>query len=147
MAERQLFCRIITPERTVFDGEVEMVKLRIADGDIGVMSDHQPIVSTVGIRDVQVVMENDERQIFATSDGFFKVSDNLVQILVEEAVPAEEIDPDVAGNRIEDAERLLAETPEDEENERRRRELERERLMGENLARIHAQYTEGQAGR
>ncbi len=144
MAEdgRQLFCRVITPERMVFDGEAKLVKLRIADGDIGVMAEHQPIVSTVEARDVQVVGEDDERSVFAVSDGFFKVSENLVQVLVEEAVPAEEIDSDAAGNRVEEADKALSELGGEDEDEtrRRREELERERRMGENLARVAREY-------
>lgn len=139
---RQLFCRVITPERMVFDGEAKLVKLRIADGDIGVMAEHQPVVSTVAARDVQVVGEDDERSVFAVSDGFFKVSENLVQVLVEEAVPAEEIDSDAAGNRVEEADKALSELGGEDEDEtrRRREELERERRMGENLARVAREY-------
>ncbi|MBA2694036.1 MAG: ATP synthase F1 subunit epsilon [Rubrobacter sp.] len=140
---RQLFCRIITPERMVYDGEAEMVKVRIADGDIGVMADHQPIVSTVGIRDVQVVKEGDEREVFAVSDGFFKVSENLVQILVEEAVAASDIDSDAAENDVEEADRELSElSGDDEETQRLREELERRRLIGENMALVARRYGE-----
>lgn len=129
----------------VFDGEAEMVKVRIADGDIGVMADHQPIVSTVGIRDVQVIKEDDEREVFAVSDGFFKVSENLVQILVEEAVEANDIDPDEAENDVEEADRELSELSggEDEEETKLRREgLERRRAIGENMARVARRYGE-----
>jgi F-type H+-transporting ATPase subunit epsilon len=141
---RQLFCRVITPERMVFDGEAEMVKVRIADGDVGVMADHQPIVSTVGIRDVQVVKEGDEREVFAVSDGFFKVSENLVLILVEEALRADEIDPDEAENEVEEADRALSElSGDDEETQRRREELERRRAIGENRALVARRYGGG----
>lgn len=139
MAGRQLYCRIITPEKMVFDGEAKLVKLRIADGDIGIMADHQPIVSTVGVRDVVVVEENDERRTFATSDGFFKVSENLVQILVEEAAEDSEIDVNAAENRVENAESELGELSgddDDEEVRRKRESLERERSIGETFARI-----------
>ena len=127
----------------VFDGEAKLVKLRIADGDIGVMAEHQPVVSTVAARDVQVVGNDDERSVFAVSDGFFKVSENLVQVLVEEAVPAEEIDSAAAGNRVEEADKAISELGgENDEDEtwRRREELERERRMGENLARVAREY-------
>jgi ATP synthase F1 epsilon subunit len=76
---RQLFCRIITPEEMIFDGEADLVVARIADGEIGVLVDHAPLVSTLEIGDVRIT-EGEERHIYATSDGFFKVSENLVQI-------------------------------------------------------------------
>jgi hypothetical protein len=79
-----LFCRVITPEEVVFDDEVDMVVARIADGELGVLVDHAPLVSTVEPGAVRI-SHGDERHIYATSDGFFKVSENLVQVLVEEA--------------------------------------------------------------
>jgi F-type H+-transporting ATPase subunit epsilon len=140
---RQLFCRIITPEKMVYDGEADLVMARIADGDIGVMVDHAPIVSTAEVGDVRI-REGEELHVFATSDGFFKMSENLVQILVEEAVEAGEIDVDAAGDQVEEAERELSEVSEDDEDaERARAELERKRRMGENLMRVAGRYGQG----
>ncbi len=139
---RQLYCRVITPERMIFDDQVDLVIARIADGQIGVLVDHAPTVSTVEIGDVRI-QQGEERHVYATSDGFFKVSENLVQILVEEAVPAGEIDTDQAQTRIEEAENQLSELSEggDEENtERARADIERRRRMGENLARVAREY-------
>ncbi len=140
---RQLFCRVITPEKVIYDGEADLVVVRIADGDIGVLADHAPVVSTVEPREVRIY-QNDERHVFATSDGFFKVSENLVQILVEEAVPPGEIAVDEAENRIEEAENELSEvSPDDEEGERKQAELERRRRIAENLVRAAREYGEG----
>ncbi len=140
---RQLYCRVITPERMIFDDQVDMVITRIADGQIGVLVDHAPTVSTVEIGDVRI-QQGEERHVYATSDGFFKVSENLVQILVEEAVPAGEINTDEAQNRVEEAERALSELSEGDDEggntERARADIERRRRMGENLARVAREY-------
>ena len=122
---RQLFCRIITPEKMVYDGEANLVVARIADGDVGVMVDHAPLVSTAEIGDVRI-REGEELRVFATSDGFFKVSENLVQVLVEEA------------------ERELSEVSEDaEDRDRVMAEIDRKRRMGENLMRVAGKYGQG----
>ena len=140
---RQLFCRVITPEQVIFDGEADLVVTRIADGDIGVLVDHQPVVSTVEIGVVRI-NQDDERYVYATSDGFFKVSENLVQILVEEAVSPDEIDVDAAESRVEEAENELSEvSDEDEDSDRQRKEIERRRTIGENLVRVAREYGEG----
>ena len=137
---RRLFCRVITPEEIVYDGEATRVVARIADGDIGVMVDHAPLVSSVEIGEVRIT-EDDEQYVYATSDGFFKVSENLVQVLVEEAIKVDDIDVDDAGNRVEAAERDLSEASEDaEDHDRVRDEIERRRRMGENLARLARKY-------
>jgi F-type H+-transporting ATPase subunit epsilon len=137
---RQLFCRIITPQRPIFDDEADLVIVRIADGEIGVLVDHAATVSTVEIGDVRI-QQGEEWSIYATSDGFFKVSENLVQILVEEAVPVEEINPEEAENRVEEAERALAEASEADEQERE--EIIRRQRVGENLVRVARRYGEG----
>jgi F-type H+-transporting ATPase subunit epsilon len=139
-AGRQLFCRIITPEQMIFDDEVDLVITRIADGEIGVLVDHAPVVSTVEIGDVRI-QQGEEWSIYATSDGFFKVSENLVQILVEEAVPAGEIDVAEAENRVEEAERELSELS-GEDLEEAQEEIERRERMGENLVRVARRYGE-----
>ena len=137
---RQLFCRVITPEEIVYDGEADLVVARIADGDLGVMVDHAPLVSTVEAGEVRI-REGEEQHVYATSDGFFKVSENLVQILVEEAVAPDEIDVDEAEDRIEKAERELSGVSEDaEDRDRVRGEVERRRRMGENLVRVARKY-------
>jgi F-type H+-transporting ATPase subunit epsilon len=139
---RQLFCRVITPEKVIYDGEADLVVARIADGDIGVKRDHAPVVSTVEPREVRIY-QDDEKYVFATSDGFFKVSENLVQILVEEAAAPDEIDVDEAESRVENAENELSELSEDEESERQRAEIERRRQVAENLVRVAREYSEG----
>ena len=131
---RQLFCRIITPERPIFDDEADLVIVRIADGEIGVLVDHAPTVSTVEIGDVRI-RQGEEWSIYATSDGFFKVSENLVQVLVEEAIPVAEIDVGEAENRVEEAERDLSEA-----SDERRKEIERHQRVGENLVRVARRY-------
>jgi F-type H+-transporting ATPase subunit epsilon len=139
---RQLFCRVITPEEVIYDGEADLVIARIADGDLGVLVDHSPLVSTVEVGEVRI-RENDEQHVYATSDGFFKVSDNLVQLLVEEAVSAEDIDVDAAENRVEEAEKdLSAVSEEAEDRDRVVAEIERRQRMGENLVRVARKYSE-----
>ncbi len=141
---RQLFCRVITPEEIVYDGEVDLVIARIADGEIGVLVNHAPLVSSVETGEVRI-KEGEEEHVYATSDGFFKVSENLVQVLVEEAVAPGDINIDEAETRIEEAERELSELADQDEEERgpKERELERRRRMGENLVRVARRYGEG----
>jgi F-type H+-transporting ATPase subunit epsilon len=139
---RQLFCRLITPQKVIYDGEADLVVVRIADGDIGIMRNHAPIVSTVEPREVRIT-QDDEKYVFATSDGFFKMSENLVQILVEEAMSPDEIDIEEAESRVEKAENELSEISDEEDGERQRAEIERRRQVAENLVRVAREYGEG----
>jgi F-type H+-transporting ATPase subunit epsilon len=137
---RQLFCRVITPEEVIYDGEANLVIARIADGDLGALVDHSPLVSTVEVGEVRI-RQDDEQLVYATSDGFFKVSENLVQVLVEEAVSVEDIDVNAADDRVEEAERELSEVSEEaEDRDRVVAEIERRQRMGENLVRLARKY-------
>jgi F-type H+-transporting ATPase subunit epsilon len=137
---RQLYCRVITPEEVIYDGEANLIIARIADGDLGVLVDHSPLVSTVEVGEVRI-KEGEEQLVYATSDGFFKVSENLVQVLVEEAVSVEDIDVDAAEDRVEEAERELSEVSEEaEDRDRVVAEIERRQRMGENLVRLARKY-------
>jgi F-type H+-transporting ATPase subunit epsilon len=139
---RQLFCRVITPEEVIYDGEANLIIARIADGDLGVLVDHSPLVSTVEVGEVRI-REGEEQLVYATSDGFFKVSENLVQVLVEEAVSVEDIDVNAAEDRVEEAERELSEVSEDDEDrDRVVVEIERRQRMGENLVRLARKYNQ-----
>ncbi len=140
---RQLFCRVITPEEVIYDGEADLVIARIADGDLGVLVDHAPLVSTVEVGEVRI-REGDEQFVYATSDGFFKVSENLVQVLVEEAISVDEIDIDAAENRVEEAERELSEVSEEaEDRDRVIKEIERRQRTAENFVHAARKYREG----
>ena len=139
---RQLFCRVITPEEVIYDGEADLVIARIADGDLGVLVDHSPLVSTVEVGEVRI-REDDEQHVYATSDGFFKVSENLVQVLVEEAVSPGDIDVDEAENRVEEAERELSEVSEEaEDRDRVLEEIRRRQRTAENFVRLARKYTD-----
>jgi F-type H+-transporting ATPase subunit epsilon len=139
--QRQLFCRVITPEEVVYDGKADLVIARIADGDIGVLVDHSPVVSTMEAGEVRI-REDDEQHVYATSDGFFKVSENLVQVLVEEACSPEDIDVDAAENRVEEAERELSEVSGDaEDRDRALAEIRRRQRTAENLVLVARKYT------
>src|SRR5829696_2952658 len=139
---RQLYCRVITPEEVIYDGEADLVIARIADGDIGVLVDHSPLVSTMEAGEVRI-REDDEQHVYAISDGFFRVSENLVQVLVEEAVVPEDIDIEAAETRVEEAERDLLEVSEEaEDRDRVVAEIERRQRMGENLVRVARKYGE-----
>jgi F-type H+-transporting ATPase subunit epsilon len=89
------------------------------------------------------ISQGDERHVYATSDGFFKVSENLVQVLVQEAVPASEIDVSEAESRVEEAERDLSAISDDYQGaERARADVERRRRMGETLVHVARRYGE-----
>ena len=73
---------IITPEKNVYSGEVEMVNLPGSDGSFGIMKDHAPIVSTLKAGEIKVV-ENGSEKLFPVSGGVVEVNNNKIIVLAE----------------------------------------------------------------
>lgn len=86
---------IITPEKTVFNGEAEQVIVRTTVGDVGILKGHEPYCAALGIGQMRI-MQNGEFRRAATSGGIIKVSKEMTTILVQTCEWADEIDVDRA---------------------------------------------------
>lgn len=73
---------IITPEKNVYSGEVEMVNLPGSDGSFGILKDHAPIVSTLKAGEIKVVEAGGEKT-FPVNGGVVEVNNNKVIVLAE----------------------------------------------------------------
>ena len=73
---------IITPEKNVYSGEVEMVNLPGSDGSFGILKDHAPIVSTLKEGEIKVVEAGGEKT-FAVNGGVVEVNNNKIIVLAE----------------------------------------------------------------
>jgi F-type H+-transporting ATPase subunit epsilon len=101
---------LVTPEGPAFEGEVEMVVVPGAAGEIGVLARHAPLVATLkaGGTHIHVRRGRDEGvHEFATGPGFFKVEQDRALALVDDAVDARHIDRERAQRQLEEAEAEL----------------------------------------
>ena len=78
-----MFLEIITPDKKVFSGEVEAIKLPGAEGSFGILDNHAPIIATlkkgtVKVTDSKKVVEN-----FEINGGVVEVLNNKVIVLAE----------------------------------------------------------------
>lgn len=100
---------VVTPSRTVLKSSAESIIVPIADGYMGFMRDHAPLVAGLGVGIVQYGPEHGEKKRMAITGGFVEVADNRVTILADTAELAEEIDVARAMAAKERAERRLRE--------------------------------------
>lgn len=77
-----MFVRIVSPEKTLFEGEATGVKLPGAGGRFEVLENHAPIISTLSAGKVECVA--DEPFAVNVRGGFVEVANNQVAICVEE---------------------------------------------------------------
>jgi len=100
---------LVTPDGSVFDGEAEMLIVPGADGEIGVLARHAPLVALLKAGSTRVhVKRGQEVREFATGPGFFKVEQDRALALVDDAVDVDEIDRDRAQAQLETAQAELA---------------------------------------
>ena len=83
--------QIVTPDRTVFDGEVEEIIVRTTVGDKGVLARHEPYVAALTIGRLKVKIGGAFRTA-AISEGIIKVEKEKTIVLVQSCEWAEEID-------------------------------------------------------
>ena len=101
--------QIITPERIVFQDEVDQVTLNTADGEITVLPNHVPLVTLLKPGEM-ICKKNNTEYPHAVSGGFAEIRpDNSVIILADSAERAEEIDVSRAEEARQRAEKLMKE--------------------------------------
>jgi len=100
---------LVTPDGSAFDGEVEMLIVPGADGEIGVLARHAPLIALLKAGSTRVhVRRNQDVREFATGPGFFKVEQDRALALVDDAVNVDEIDRARAQEQLEAAKAELA---------------------------------------
>jgi len=92
----------------VFSGEVSMVVVPGADGVMGILPNHAPLLSTLAFGVVTVVVNN-EREYFTVAGGIVEVQPDQVTILADAAENVEEIDVARAETAKSKAENMLEE--------------------------------------
>lgn len=83
--------QIVTPEREVFNGPVEMVSLPGLDGSFGVLRGHAPLIAALDAGVVSIFDPDGAESRLAVGGGFFQVANNQAIILADSAEFAHEI--------------------------------------------------------
>jgi F-type H+-transporting ATPase subunit epsilon len=97
---------IVTPERRVYDDDVDAVALPGSEGELGVLPHHAPLLSLLGAGELRV-RKGGAEESFAIVGGFVQVRPDKVVVMAETADLAAEIDIERAQEARRDAERAL----------------------------------------
>jgi F-type H+-transporting ATPase subunit epsilon len=98
--------QILTPERTLFDGEVDRVLLPGEGGGFEVLKDHAPILSSMVPGEVRVAVGKKEKP-YHVSGGFFEFAHNKGVVLADSAETPEELNVARAQEALKRAEKRL----------------------------------------
>ena len=124
MARTPFRVEVLTPEGEVFNDEVEMLSTFTTVGSIGVLANHQPLLTMLDPTELRLYRSDSDVLRFAQGEGFLQMSGTHALVLVDEAVPVDELDSGVIQERLREAEERVERR---EEGTEERRQAERER--------------------
>ncbi|MBA7631559.1 MAG: F0F1 ATP synthase subunit epsilon [Calditrichaeota bacterium] len=104
---RSFQLEIVTPTRVLDLGPVNYLRAPSMDGLFGIMARHTRAMISLEVGEIKVVKEG-KPQYYATNGGYADIHGNSVQLLVETAEEAKEIDVDRAKSAAERARERLA---------------------------------------
>jgi F-type H+-transporting ATPase subunit epsilon len=92
---------LVAADRLVWSGEAKMVIARTTEGDVGILPNHAPMLSTMVHGIVDVTTTDNETWIAAVDAGFLSVANNRISILSEHAEMSHDIDLEKARQDLE----------------------------------------------
>ncbi len=140
MADKQIHLEIITPDTSVFEGDVDFVVVRAVDGELGILPNHAPLIASLDISGLRYT-KDDKKEYFFVAGGFMEVKNNRITIAAPSAESATAIDIERAGRAEKRARERLSKSAAERQAEHidmqraelaLRRALERQRVARRN---------------
>lgn len=101
---------IVSQDRMVFEGEADIVVVPGMDGEMGILPNHAPLLSTLRFGILKVRSHGEERD-FTVSGGVIEVQPNIITVLADAAENVAEIDVSRAEAAKKRAEEMLHQGP------------------------------------
>ena len=101
-------CDIVSAEHEIFQGEATLVVVTGELGELGIAPRHAPLITRLKPGKVVVTLPSGEQLDFAISGGILEVQPQVVTVLADTAIRAQDIDEAAVREAMEEAERMLA---------------------------------------
>jgi len=98
---------VLTPDGELFNDEVEMVSTRTSTGSIGILAHHTPLLAMLDPAELRLYKSESDIVRFAQAEGYLQMTGERALILVEEAVPPDQLDRSTLEARLRAAEEEL----------------------------------------
>ena len=99
---------LVSPEQLLFSGEVDSVVVPGVEGQMTILKDHAPVMTTLKPGVVEVSESASKKSRIFVRGGFADVSAEGLTILAEQAIPLAEVDAAVMAQEIKNAEEDVA---------------------------------------
>lgn len=85
-------CNIVSAEREIFSGLVEMLIATGTLGDVGITYGHAPLLTGLKPGPVRVIKQGGEEEVYYVSGGFLEVQPYAISVLADTALRADDVD-------------------------------------------------------
>ena len=118
MARTPFTVEVLTPEGEAFNDEVEMLSTRTSVGSIGVLANHQPLLTMLDPTELRLHKSESDVLRFAQGEGFLQMSGTHALVLVDEIFAIDQLDSGTVSDRLREASDRLERADEDSEEAR-----------------------------
>lgn len=115
---------LVSPERELFNGDVDHVVVPGSEGEFGVSPNHAPVMSVIKPGALRVINDGAERRIFVNG-GFADVTPEGLTVLAEEAIDLADIAPAQLEQDLKNAQEDLRDANTDAKKDAAQRQLAR----------------------
>ncbi|MBP8986442.1 MAG: ATP synthase F1 subunit epsilon [Spirochaetes bacterium] len=97
----KLNCNVLTPERQIYEGQIDFAVVQAYDGEMGFLYNHAPLISELGTGEIRL-RTGDNTEYFYVDGGFVEIKNNSLIILAQEAAIKQELKADVLEAKIKE---------------------------------------------
>jgi F-type H+-transporting ATPase subunit epsilon len=123
----------VSPERVLFSGDVDQVDLPGAEGDMGILAGHAPVVTALR-PGILTIFRAGAREPVVISGGFAEVGPGGLTVLADTAAPLDGFDAAMLATEIKDAEEDVADSTDQKERDKIARRLDQLKALQAALA-------------
>lgn len=98
---------IVTHVKKILEEEIEFLKLRTTEGDLGILANHSPLVAELAMGKLELIYNKDKRDTYFLSGGFLEISNNQATIIADEVMNFDEINLEEEKKYLKENENLL----------------------------------------
>ncbi|HQL43163.1 MAG TPA: ATP synthase F1 subunit epsilon, partial [Spirochaetota bacterium] len=97
----KLNCNVLTPERQIYEGQIDFAVVQAYDGEMGFLYNHAPLISELGTGEIRLRI-GDNTEYFYVDGGFVEIKNNSLIILAQEAAIKQELKADELEAKIKE---------------------------------------------
>ena len=129
----ELHLEFVSPESVLFSGDVDQVDLPGAEGDMGILAGHAPLVTTLR-PGIVTIFRGRAREPVVVTGGFAEVGPAGLTVLADRAVAREDFDTATLAGEIKDTEEDVADSTNEAQRDKLARHLEQLKTLQAALA-------------